>query len=78
MLNVFLLLLRGQGCLVNMFGILDGYAVGGESVWVWLHLWTVGVCVAKSDASFFDVARHGCESEIPSPLLICVNFIILA
>ncbi len=42
-----------------MFGKLDGCTVGGESVWVWLHLWLVGRGVAESDASFFDVARHG-------------------
>jgi hypothetical protein len=59
-------------------------------VGVWLSLWLVGHCVAKSDAGFLDVSRHGevyfpqfvipiqCESKISCSIPIHVDFVILA
>ncbi len=73
-----------------MFGILDGCTVGRESVGVWLLLWLVKHWVAKPDAGFLDVSRHGevylpqfvipiqCESKISCSVPIQVDFIILA
>jgi hypothetical protein len=73
-----------------VFGILDGCTLGREGVGVWLSLWLVGHCVAKSDTGFLDVSRHGevylpqfiipiqCESEISCSVPIHVDFVILA
>ena len=57
---------------------------------MWLSLWFVGHCVAKSDAGFLNVSRHGevflpqfvipiqCESKISCSVPIHVDFVILA
>jgi hypothetical protein len=72
-----------------VLGVLDGGAVGGDGMWMWLPLGFVGRFVSKSDCSFFSVARHGqmylavfvvpiqCKAEVSSAVPISVHFVIL-
>ncbi len=80
---------RCRECVIEGLGVLDGGAVGGYGVWMWLILWCRRVRVAETCEGFIDISRHGevdlviCvvpiqgQTKVARAFPICITFVVL-